>query len=76
MIIEQIKKFATNRNSSFPGSYSTLLIGPRGMTINFLWKSYKVNFFSSGKLILSLFKQFKVPGPRWITHPTLSSAYV
>lgn len=45
MIIEQIKKFASNRNSSFPGSYSTLLIGPWGMTINFLWRSYKVNFF-------------------------------
>lgn len=45
MIIEQIKKFAANRNSSFPGFYSTLLIGPWGMTINFMLKCYKVLFF-------------------------------
>lgn len=63
MIIEQIKKFATNRNSSFPGSYSTLLIGPRGMTINFLWKSYKVNFFPLGNSFFLFSNSSKCLGP-------------
>lgn len=36
MIIEQIKKFPENRNSSFPGSYSSLLIGLLSKTINFM----------------------------------------
>lgn len=75
MIIEQIKKFAANRNSSFPGFYSTLLIGPWGMTINFMLKCYKV-FFSSGILILSHFKQFSVPGPRRsLTQPSSLPVY-
>lgn len=63
MIIEQIKKFATNRNSSFPGSYSTLLIGPWGMTINFLWKSYKVIFFPLGNSFFLFSNSSKCLGP-------------
>ena len=36
MIIEQIRKFPANRNSSFPDSYSSLLIELLGKTINFM----------------------------------------
>lgn len=75
MIIEQIKKFAANRNSSFPGFYSTLLIGPWGMTINFMLKCYKVLFFFWDTYSFS-FQTVQCAWAKEITHPTLLSACV